>query len=863
MNDLKNELVTSVKLTITYETNRRSDKHRSMTISHFRGNSINMKQPQNENFFKMIPLNSVFHNHLILPTLGYIKLLKSTTASMKKTLFVSTIVFACLSFSQAQTYTISTFAGNGEVGFSGDGGIATAAQIYAYDVAVDASGNLYVADADNNRIRKISTGGIISTFAGTGIAGFSGDGAAATSAELNGPTGVTLDASGNVYIADYGNNCIRKINSGGIISTIAGNGTAGFSGDGAAATAAELNTPYKVAVDASGNVYIADLTNNRIRMVSPGGLISTFAGNGTGGFSGDGAAATSAKLHFPEGVAVDAAGNVYIADRANNRIREVNTGGIISTFAGTGFAGFSGDGAAATLAKLSNPGSVTLDASGNVYIADRTNNRIRMITSGGIISTVAGNGTAGFSGDGAAATSSELNGPWGVTVDGSGNIYVADQSNLRIRKVNISGIISTIAGTGSLSFWGDGGPATSAELHGPAGLTLDASGNMYITDRINNRIRKVSSGGIISTVAGNGTAGFFGDGAAATSAEINSPYGIVIDTIGNLYISDQNNNRIRMVNTSGIISTVAGSGTGGFSGDSAGATLAYLNSPYGITLDAARNLYISDDNNQRIRKVSTGGIIYTVAGNGTQGFAGDGTSAFTAELYHPAGVTFDGTGNMYIADQSNNRIRKISPSGIISTIAGNGAAGFSGDGAIATSAELNGPIGVAVDGALNVYIADLNNNRIRRVSSSGIISTIAGIGTQGFSGDGAGATSAELSAPDAIAVDVSGNIYIADAGNNRIRKLTPNALGVNALKEENPVHVYPNPFGGTFTLELNSTVSVKDVAFYNLLGELVGELKLSPGKNLINLSNIVSGVYLYKIYTEEGTLLTAGMLIKN
>jgi trimeric autotransporter adhesin len=332
---------------------------------------------------------------------------------------------------------------------------------------------------------------------------------------------------------------------------VAGTGSYGYSGDGGQATSAALYYPYGVAVDASGNIYIADTDNERIRMVTKStGIISTVAGTGSSGSSGDGGQASSAALRNPYGVALDASGNIYIADTYNHRIRMVTKStGIISTVAGTGSSGYSGDGGQATSVALRSPQGVAVDASGNIYIADTDNERIRMVTkSTGIISTVAGTGSYGYSGDGGQATSAALSYPRGITVDASGNIYIADNSNHRIRMVTKStGIISTVAGTGSYSYSGDGGQATSAALYYPYGVALDASGNIYIADTYNNRIRMVTkSTGIISTVAGTGSFSYSGDGGQATSAVLKYPYGVAVDASGNIYIADTYNNRIRM-----------------------------------------------------------------------------------------------------------------------------------------------------------------------------------------------------------------------------------------------------------------------------------------------------------------------------
>ena len=357
---------------------------------------------------------------------------------MKKILFIFIIVISSIvKKSQAQSNIISTVGGNGIMGYSGDGGQATNAELFQpHGIAFDVTGNMYIADETNNLIRKINTLGIITTIAGTGAVGYSGDGGQATAAELKHPTQVVIDMAGNIYISDYFNNCIRKVNTAGIISTIAGNGTGGFSGDGGQATAAALNWASSLFMDTIGNLFIADEGNNRIRMVNTNGIITTIAGNGTAGYNGDGGQATAAELHNPFGVFLDAAGSLYISDAVNNCIRKVNTAGIITTIAGTGTAGYSGDGGQATNAGLSTPaGNIAIDATGNMYIPDSYNHRIRMINTSGIISTIAGTGTQGFSGDCGQATAAELYLPQGVTIN-AGNIYIADYDNNRIRVVS-------------------------------------------------------------------------------------------------------------------------------------------------------------------------------------------------------------------------------------------------------------------------------------------------------------------------------------------------------------------------------------------------------------------------------------------
>jgi len=657
----------------------------------------------------------------------------------------SKIIFfkqAFWAFLSLTAFCANTFAAPGDIftiagGGVGDGGPAASAYLNTPQaVTVDASGNIYIADQLNHRIRKVDAStGDITTVAGNGAQTYSGDGGPAASASLNSPAGAAVDASGNIYIADYGNHRIRKVDaSTWNITTIAGNGTAGYSGDGGPAAAACLNNPRGVTVDASGNIYIADYGNHCIRKIDAStGDITTVAGNGAAGYSGDGGPADAANLNFPYGAAIDASGNIYIADTNNNRIRKVDAStGNISTVAGNATGGYSGDGGPAASASINHPTGAAIDASGNIYIADNYNHRIRKVdASTGNISTIAGNGIAGYSGDGGPAASASLYLPIDAAIDASGNIYIASSNGGRIRKVDAStGNITKVAGYGSPIYSGDGGPAASASFYNPYGAAVDASGNIYIADTKNQRIRKVdASTWNITTVAGNGTAGYSGDGGPADSASLNFPYGAAVDASGNIYIADYLNHRIRKVDAStGDITTVAGSAAVGYSGDGGPATSAGLYYPAGAAVDASGNIYIADQFNHRIRKVdaSTGNIT-TVAGNGTAVYSGDGSSAVSASLNFPNGVEVDASGNIYIADASNNRIRKVDAStGDITTVAGNGSQTYSGDGGPAVSASINHPTDAAIDALGNIYIADTSNNRIRIVINTSNVPTISG-----------------------------------------------------------------------------------------------------------------------------------------
>lgn len=679
----------------------------------------------------------------------------------------------------AQSGIISTYAGPG---LPVNGSLATAQPLDGpSSLALDGAGGFYVAISGQNNVYRVTADGRITRVAGNNSPGFSGDGGPAVSAQLFHPTGLVLDSMGNLFISDSDNNRIRKVSPDGTISTAAGTGDRGYFRDDDIATAAQLCRPVGLAVDSVNNLYIADSCNNRIRKIS-NGIISTIAGNGGVGYSADDEDntdgendAVNARLNQPMAVAVDSAGIVYIADTANQRIREIKANGDIATIGGNGEEGSDGDGGSATSAQFNYPIGIALDSSGNVYVADAYNYRVRKMTVSGSISTVAGSGVSGFGGDGGKATSAQISFPTGLAVDSSGNLFIADYVNRRVREVKADGNITTIAGIGTQGFSGDGGLATSAQFYLPAAVALDKTGNLFIADSSNSRVRKVSTAGIISTVAGDGNKGFSGDGSAATSAKLYSPVGVAVDSTGTLYIADSINQRVRKVTSDGVISTVAGNGTPGFSGDGSSATSAQLSHPWGVAVDSAGSLYIADTVNHRIRKVTSSGAISTVAGAGIAGYGGDGSVATLAQLQFPAGVTVDSAGNLYISDFGNNCIRKVTSAGIISTVAGTGAGEFSGDGGQATSAGLNGPTSVFVDAAGNMFIVDHLNSRIRKVTSSGVISTFAGIGTAGFSGDGGTALLAQLNNPMGIAGDNSGNLFVADYDNNRIRKIAINA----------------------------------------------------------------------------------------
>ncbi len=659
-------------------------------------------------------------------------------------------------------YLISTVAGGGAP-FTPAPALS-AGLLQPTGAAADALGNVYFCSG--NSVFRADPSGVLTRIAGIGTAGYSGDsnralaGPSAPDAQLNSPEAVAVDGSGNVYIADTGNNAIRMVTAAGLITTIAGG----------PAAAVALNSPEGVAADSAGNVYISDSKNSVVRELTAAGALVTVAGSGTPGFYGDSGPATAAQLTMPAGLAVDAAGNLYIADLGNSAIRKV-TAGTITTVAGVGGSpGYWGDGVAATLAQLSAPASVAVDAAGNLYIADTANNVIRKVGLNGIISAFAGTGVGGFAGDGAAAANARLGAPWGVAVDGAGDVLIADTNNYRIREVT-GGTINTVAGSGVVGYHGDGGPATSDQLAHATGVAVDSSGNFYIADTLGNQVFEVTPNGTITTVAGTGVKGYSGDTALATAAQLDQPHGVALDSSGNIYIADTGNHAVREVTVAtGIITTIAGNGTPGYSGNGLVGTSAQLNSPWAVAVDSSSNVYIADFGNNVIREVETGDIIGTIAGSFNAGYYGDGTAATGALLNSPTGVAVDSSSNVYIADSYNNVIRKVSISnGFISTVAGTGVRGYSGNGAAATSATLFQPQGVTLDSSGNIFIADTGNNVIREVTSNGNIGTVIGDNVAGYLGDGGSATSAELNGPTGMAVDSSGNVYVADANNSVIR----------------------------------------------------------------------------------------------
>ena len=614
------------------------------------------------------------------------------------------LIFVCLSMSlvvPAFAQNIITVAGGGPNNVP-----AVSAALEPFFVAFDASGNYYIGTLA--QILRVDKNGQVDVYAGSGSAsGFSGDGGLATSALTCPQGGLTIDNAGNLFFGDCTGRIRRIDGVTHLITTVAGNGTYGFSGDGGPATAATLGTPTGVAVDSVGNLFIAD-NNARIRRVDAGTQVVTTV--------------PVPALVRPHGIAIDSAGKLYVTDLAGHRVYRVDVATQVATVvAGNGTDGFSGDGGPATAAQMNAPLGVAVDSAGNLFISDLSDRIRRVDSATQVITTVAGNGTYGFSGDGGPATAAQMNAPLGMAVDSVGDLFIADNGNFRTRRVDATTqLITTVAGNGTYSFSGDGGPATSAQFSA-AGVVVDSAGNLFVSDIDNCRIRRVdATTQVINTIAGDGQcrSGGVGDGGPARAAALYYPVGLALDKAGNLFIGVLDDRVRRVDAATQTITTVAGNGTEGFSGDGGPATSAQL-SVLDIAIDNAENLFITDWEFNRIRRVDAATqTITTYAGNGTMGFSGDGGPATAAQL-SPAGVAVDTVGNLFIADRSNCRIRRVdATTQVISTIAGDGQCGFSGDGGPATSAELRPGGPIAVDSAGNLFISDGEGGRIREVLAS-------------------------------------------------------------------------------------------------------------------------------------------------
>ena len=631
-------------------------------------------------------------------------------------------------------------------------------------IATDPRGNIYISHRSQNRIRKLSPNGTITTIAGNGIAGFSGDGVPALESSLNFPAGLAFD-NGNLYVADRNNHRIRKIDLKGIISTVAGTGIPECCNDNGLAVEAHLHFPSDIDVDTEGNLYISDRSNNRIRKVNPDGIITTIAGLGKPGYGGDFGPADKALLKYPFGISHDNKGNFYIADRGNNRVRKIDQRGIITTIAGDGTHSFGGDYGPANQSSLAFPTDVIVDSLGTVYIADRNNNRVRKIDRLGVITTLMGLSQTEFNGDNEIAAETSLHLPFALALNGEDRLLVVDRNHFRVREVRLqSNQVETIAGNGTFLFRGDGGPGGGATLDAPSGIALDSKGNVLFADRLHQRIRRVGSNGIIETVIGNGKQGNEGNGRPGIEATLHLPEVLVNDHEDNIYLTQRSGNAwiIRKFSAEGIITHFAGNGRQGNTGDAGPATEASFHTISDIAADGSGNIFIADSINRNIRKIDKQGIISTIAEASLE--------ALGTEV-HPNGIVFDKVGSIFFSDSGSSKVYKIDTSGAITLIAGTGDFGDHGDEGPALEAGLRSPGGLAIGPDGFLYIAEQTTHRIRKIDSSGIITGYVGTGKFGYSGDGGPAIEANIKGPFRMDFDRKGNLYFSDRDNNRIRKV--------------------------------------------------------------------------------------------
>ncbi len=603
-----------------------------------------------------------------------------------------------------------------------------------------------------------------------GLSGDVGDGGAAVAAPLNNPSAVAYDSAGNLYIADREYDRVRRVTPAGVITTVAGTGLRGYSGDGGPATEAELYQPYDVEVGADGSIYIADYGNHRVRRVDPSGIISTVAGNGSTVANGDGIPATDMTISGPIGLALDSAGLLHISDYTLHRVIEVDASGIAHYEVGTGTGSYSGDGGQATAATIRNPRGLDFQADGSLLIADYSNHRVRRVAPDGTISTILGTGSASHSGDGGAATAAAVPGPTAVAVASTGEIYVASYSSHRIRVIDPgTGIVTTFTGNGTTGVATNGTPIAGAAVRNPMGVALDPSGDLAIAAPINHLVRS-TAGGVIRTIAGGPAPGsrlFNGDG-PGLSTILSVPRGMSISDEGDIVFAEAGSHRIRRILPDGRVVTLVGTGSTTFNGSGLPGIATGVYSPYDVTHGPNGTIYFTEVSGNRVRRLEADGTVTLLAGDGVAGFSGDGGPALQARLSGPRGIAVADDGTVYVADYTNQRIRRIAPDGTISTFAGTGTAGFSGDGGPAVAAELNNPNDVALGPDGSLFVADLSNNRVRRIAPDGTISTFAGTGLTTWNAGGLSAVATNLPSPRSIGFDRSGQLYVA-AGNRIVR----------------------------------------------------------------------------------------------
>ncbi|MFL6248156.1 MAG: hypothetical protein ACJ74H_19180 [Thermoanaerobaculia bacterium] len=663
--------------------------------------------------------------------------------------FFAFFLFAAIA--SAQTLEIGTYAGGTTGGGFVDGFGTEARFVLPQAIASDPAGNLYVADTGNDAIRKITPDGQVTTLAGGGPL-----------SRFVSPWGIAFDpTTGDLIVADTNFQVIWRVTQAGVVTIVAGRGATSGTADGNG-SAARFTFPFGVAVDNSGVIYVADSSNHVIRKIARNGDVTTLAGAMRSSGDSDGFAG-QARFNRPFDIAIDpTTGNLYVSDLGNDMIRKVTPEGHVTTFAGVSSISGDKDGTG-TDAYFSAPWGIDVDSAGNVYVGDYGNSKIRKITPAAVVTTFSGDGIIGNTNG--SATSSRFSGPAGLTLGPDGTLYVTDTFNYAIRKVSPLGDTSTFAGSMPADGASDG-VGTDALFHFPKGIALDAAGNAYVTDS-NCTIRKITPQRVVSTLAGTPGQCGSADGTGA-NARFREPSGIGVAPDGTIYVADTGNNTIRRITQQGVVTTLAGDPNDDdpLFQDGTGAQ-AHFNSPYGLAVDSQGLIYVADSLNHRIRRVDPSGAVTTFAGSGS---ADDDDGVGTAADFDtPLGVAVDAARNVYVADSGNNAIRKITPAGVVTLHAGDTeAAGGWQDTSISLPVFFNRPVGIAIDAQGNLFVGDSNNRVIRRVTPARVVTTVAGKPFMSGNINGAGMT-ARFAYPEGIAVTQSGDVLIADIYNNAIR----------------------------------------------------------------------------------------------
>ncbi|MFL6248155.1 MAG: NHL repeat-containing protein [Thermoanaerobaculia bacterium] len=670
-------------------------------------------------------------------------------------------LFLSATIASAQSLDVDTYVGGTTGGGYVDATGTAARFVLPRAIASDPSGNLYVADTNNHVIRKISAGGEVTTLAGLAETQGFADGTG-QAARFRYPRGIAFDpVTGDVIVGDTQNHVIRRVTQSGVVTTIAGLGGT-FGTTNGIGSAARFTFPRGVVVDNGGVIYVADTSNHVIRRIAANGEVTTLAGimrveGNSDGFGGQ------ATFSFPYDVAIDpASGNLYVSDAGNNSIRKVTPDGRVTTVAGSTFGSSGDEDGTGTDALFDTPFGIDVDAAGNVYVADSGNNKVRKITPAAVVTTFSGTGGTGTTNG--AATSSRFNTPSGLTMAPGGVIYVADAFNFAVRRVTLAGETSTFAGSMPSNGASDG-VGTAARLNFPPAIALDAAGNAYVTDS-NCTIRKITPQRVVSTFAGSPGQCGWADGTGA-NARFRSPTGIGVAPDGTIYVADASNNAIRKITQQGVVTTLAGNPNDDDPLFQDGSGLqARFNFPYGLAVDNRGDIYVADGLNHRIRLVEPSGVVTTFAGDGLS--VDDDGVGTNASFDTPLGIAVDAARNIYVTDWGANTIRRITQSGVVTTLAGSEDAAANWVDATGTAARFDSPRGIAADAQGNLFVADTDNHVIRHITPAGVVTTVAGKPFTPGNINGIGSM-ARFTLPEGLAVTASGQLLIADRFNHAIR----------------------------------------------------------------------------------------------